>query len=263
MTTPEADSTDIKPLTRRTRAGEIYVRRPDAELQIEKVLTLEKPQVTAMFAGGEKRRDEADYLLDETIVYLLRETLTAAGDDELRDVLYEELNRRIWKLLLKFRRSFINQADFEDFGQQTGLAILRKIFDTRTDAGDFAQVQFGSFVITEAKGVWKGSIVKSNRERDLYEKPREDDENDNTLENLSLTDELSAESRLIINEGLRNLPPEHQTVAALLLDGFQIESKDEDAPTISKMLGVSSRTIRNWMVEMRRSLAGLPGEMRR
>jgi len=261
MNTRDADSTRIKTLTRRTRQGELYVRRPDAQLQIEKILTLEKAQILVMLEGR-KRRDEVDYLLDETIVYLLREA-KIENDNEMIETLYLELNRRIFKLLLKFRAGFKNnQADFEDFGQKVEMAILKKVFDTDSNSADFAQVQFGLFVISEAKGIRKQNLVRVNREEAMFDGGREGEEEDNRLENISSANELSAESRLIIQEGLRNLSPEQQTIAAMLLDGFQIESKNAKEPTISKHLGVSSRTVRNWIKEMRRTLAGYQGEAR-
>ncbi len=262
MTTREADSTDIKPLTKRTRQGELYIRRADAELQIEKVLTLEKPQVLEMLGVG-NRKDEADYLLDETIVYLFRET-RISKDDELFNRIYIELNRRIWKLFLKFRASFKNKSDFEDFGQKTEMAILRKLLDTDLDRADFAQVQFGSFVISEAKSVWKQNLAAVKRDQEFIETPRENDDETgaNGLENLAFRD-ISDEQKMIIREGLSKLSMEYQTVAAMMLDGFQIESKDENELTISKHLGVSSRTIRNWIKEMRSTLADYKGETKR
>ena len=261
MNALDADSTRIKTLTKRTRQGELYVRRPDAQLQIEKILTLEKAQILVMLEGR-KRRDEADYLLDETIVYLLREA-KIENDNEMIETLYLELHRRIFKLLLKFRGSFQNnRADFEDFGQKVEMAILKKVFDTDSNSADFAQAQFGSFVISEAKGVWKQNLVRINREGALFDGGSEGEEEDNRLENIPSANELSAESRMIIQEGLGTLLPAQQTVAAMLLDGFQIESRDAKEPTISKHLGVSSRTIRNWIKEMRQTLAGYQGEAR-
>ncbi|MCY7347386.1 MAG: hypothetical protein LH614_14350 [Pyrinomonadaceae bacterium] len=250
-----ANSTGIKPLTKRTMRGELYLRRADAELQIEKVLMLEKPQILEML-GGSERRDEADCLLDETLVYLFREA-RRAGDDELFNQLYTKLNRRTWKLFLKFRSTFHSQADFEDFGQKTETAILRKLLNTDSDRADFAQVQFGSFIISEAKSVWKQNLATIKRDQGFLDTPREDDDDEtgaNELENLAVGD-LSDERKMIIREGLSKLSPDQQTVAAMLLDGFQIESKDKNELTISRLLGVSSRTIRNWIKEMRSALA--------
>lgn len=262
MNARETDSTDIKPLTKRTRQGELYVRRAETQLQIEKITTLEKPQILEMLDGG-KRRDEADYLLDETLVYLFRES-RRSGNDELFNQIYLELNRRIWKLFLKFRSNFKEQAGFEDFGQKIEMAIVRKLIDTNSDKADFAQVQFGSFVISEAKSVWKQNLAAIKRDQEFLEMPRENDDETgaNELEKLALGD-ISSEQQMIIREGLRKLSTNHQTVAAMMLDGFQIESKDENELTISKHLGVSSRTIRNWIKEMRLTLADYKGETKR
>lgn len=52
-------------------------------------------------------------------------------------------------------------------------------------------------------------------------------------------------------------------VVELLLDGWQIESKELGKPTIRKKLGVSSRTIRNWLKEARLILADHKTEVKR
>jgi len=273
MNLPQANSTvQVKKLTKQTGGGEFYQRRPDAEFQIEKILTLEASQVLAVLdQSGSKNRGEAGYLLDETIVYLLREARLAGRSDggQMFERLYLELNRRIWKLLAKFRGDFkTNYADFEDFGQRAGLTIVRKIFDLEIGAGDYAQVNFGDFVVSEAAGLWKRHLIKLMKEEKLFKAGgRQTDENEdggNQLENLSAEQsELSADRRLIMREGLEKLSAEHRTVAAMLLDGFQIESKNAAEPTISKHLGVSSRTIRNWIKEMRHALEDYRGEARR
>lgn len=263
MTARETNSTEIKPLTKRRRDTDVvYTRRPDAELQIEKVLSLEKPQILAMLENH--RRDEADYLLDETLCYLLREA-RLADDNETVETFYLELNRRVWKLLGKFRRDFINQADFEDFGQKISLTVMMKIFDLLTDAGDYAQVNFGAFVIMEAKVARRQNLVKAKQEETMFAKNDREDEDGKTndpLENISDLRKLNAESRLIMREGFEKLSGEQQIVAAMLLDGFQIESKDEEEPTISRQLNVSSRTIRNWIKEIRVILSDYRSEAR-
>lgn len=262
MEARNADSTNIRPLTKRTMQGEIYLRRAETQLQIEKVLLFDAPQILEMLSGSE-RRGEADYLLDETLVYLFREA-RRSGDENLFNQLYAELNRRIWKLFLKFRSRFHDQSDFEDFGQKTETAILRKLLDADSDRADFAQVQFGSFVISEAKSSWKQNLSMINKDKEFLDAPREDaDETDaNELENLADGD-LSDEEKMIIREGLSKLSPDQQMVAVMLLDGFQIESVDENELTISKHLGVSSRTIRNRIKEMRSALADYKGAAKR
>lgn len=252
-----ANSTGIRPLTKMTADGRLYVRRPDAELQIEKVSTLEKPQILSMLSGG-KECGAADFLLDETLVYLLREA-RRANDENLQGELYAELNRRVWRNIAKFRANFKEPADFEDFGQKTEMAILRKILNVESNAGDFAQVQFGSFVLSEAKSAWKGNLVQIRKDREFLDNPREDDDDGNALENLSLSDDFTPEKGLLFEEKMRRFSPEQQIIAAMLIDGFQIESKRPEELTISKHLKVTSRTIRTRIKEMREILTQTGG----
>ena len=260
MIAPDANSTDVKPLTKRKReTRELYARRPEAELQIGKVLSLEPAQIFELLKN--RQRDAADYLLDETIVYLLREP---ERGEPFRETLYAELNRRIWKLLKKFYKNFNNPADFEDFGQKIEIAILQKIFDVASDSADYAQVNFGDFVVKTAKVVWRGELVKIEREKEIFyvERASEDEDNTTQLENRAADNALS-DYTMMLKEGLAKLPPHIMTVAELLLDGWQIESKNDNEPTISKKLDVSSRTIRNWLKEARAILAEYNREVRK
>lgn len=260
MIAPDANSTDVKPLTKRKReTRELYARRPEAELQIGKVLSLQPAQIFELLKN--RQRDAADYLLDETIVYLLREP---EAEENFLEILYAELNRRIWKLLKKFYKRFNDPADFEDFGQKIETAILQKIFDTNSDSADYAQVNFGDFVIKTAKVAWRGAIVKIEREKEIFyaEREGEDEDNVNQLENRT-TGGAPTDYTMMLKEGLAKLPPHIMIVAELLLDGWQIESKIDNEPTISKKLGVSSRTIRNWLKEARAILADYNAEVRK
>jgi hypothetical protein len=260
MTARDASSANVKKLTKRKKeTGELYARRPEAELQIGKALSLESAQILELLKN--RQRDSADYLLDETIVYLLREP---GIDESFQEILYGELNRRIWKLLKKFYKRFDNPADFEDFGQKIEMAILKKIFDMETDTADYAQVNFGDFVVKTAKVVWRGELVKIEREKEIFYSERESDEdNFQGIENTLKSNDSLTDYTMMLKEGLNKLPPHIMLVAELLLDGWQIESKDESEPTISKKLDVSSRTIRNWLKEARAILADYKAEVRK
>lgn len=255
MTARETNSTEIKPLTKKTETGGVYRRRPDAELQIEKILTLEKPQILGML-GGNKRRDEAGYLLDETIVYLLRER---RDDDFFVETLYAELNRRIWKLLRAFYRKFNHPEDFEDFGQMIEMALIKNIFNLETDAGEYAQVNFGDYVVQTATFAWYARLKKTEREKQIFEIERADGDDaveTKSDENRFVSTEMSQEEKMILRARLAALPENIRNAAILhYLDGWQIESKDAKEPTVSKLFNVSSRTIRNWLTEARAILA--------
>lgn len=260
--TGETNSKNIKPLTKRkVETGEIYRRRAEAELQIGKVLTLEPAQVLELLKN--KQRESEGYLLDETIVYLLRDQ---SLDTNFQESLYAELNRRLWKLLKKFYSRFNNPADFEDFGQKVEFAILKKIFNLSTDAADYAQVNFGDFAISEAKTTWRGELVKIKRENELFYRERREDADEDEFNELDSTlpsNEAPADYIMMLKEGLAKLPPNTMLVAELMLDGWQIESKDPSEMTISRKLDVSSRTIRNWLKEARVILADYNREIKK
>lgn len=260
MTALNANST-IKSLTKRKQeTGELYARRPEVELQIEKILSLADEQILALLEN--KQKGAADYLFDETIVYLLREARNE-NNNSIFETLYLELNRRVWRLMKRFYKNFTNHADFEDFGQAVEMAVIKKIFDITSDSADYAQVNFGDFVVTQAKVLWRGKLARIQQENELFQAERVDEEADEQSENRFALKDISTEKLLIIKEAIAKLPQNIREVAVLhYLDGWQIESKDEGIPTISKQFNVSSRTIRNWLVEARQILAGYEGEGR-
>ncbi len=262
MTASETNSAGIKKLTKRKKeTGELYARRPEAELQIGKVLSMDSDKILQFLKIRERNAD--DYLFDETIVYFLR---NSQGSENFRIDLYRELNRRIWGLLKKFYKRFKTHTDFEDFGQKIELAVIKKVFDKSSDSADYAEVNFGDFVITAAKVAWRGELVSIEREKELFYTEREGsdpEENGSQIENTLKSKDALTDYTMMLKEGLKLLPSHIMTVAELLLDGWQIESKDEQEPTISKKLGVSSRTIRNWLKEARVILAEYQAEVRK
>ncbi|MBS1796679.1 MAG: hypothetical protein JSS81_22805 [Acidobacteria bacterium] len=260
MTTRAGSSAGIKPLTKRAReTGQTFVRRPEVEAQLAEIVALDREEIFARLDN--RNRDSGDYLFDETLVYLLREA-RRENDEQTVETLYPELNRRLWKLFKSYFKYFDEPADFEDFGQKVELEIIRKLLDVETDAADFAEVMFGKFVAMQTHGAWRGSLNRIVREKALFQDARPAD-GDDAPEPQFESKELSAEKRLILREMISKLPPNIMLVAALLLDGWQIESRDENEPTISKMMNVSSRTIRNWLKEARRILADDEGEKER
>ncbi len=259
MTERVGNSTQVKPLTKRKKeTNELYFRRSEVESQIERILSFENQKVFGLIEN--RRRESADYLLDETIVYLLRER----GDDNFYvETLYAELSRRTYKLLRKFYKYFSSAADFEDFAQNVEMEIIKKIFDSDSNAGDYAQVNFGDFVVTRAKAVWRGRWIEMKRENEMYETERGDDEGAEakTDENRFVSGDLSVEEKMVLRARLAELPENIRTAAILhYLDGWQIESSDERQPTVSKFFSVSSRTIRNWFAQAKEILSAQEGD---
>lgn len=240
------------PLTKRTAQGKLYVRRDDAQKQIEDVADLEIDEIRPRL----EVKDRADdfYLLDETLVFLYRRALTG-GDDSLVEAIFIAMDLRIVKLLSKHRNSgFIHGCEFDDLLQDVRFSVLRKIGDLASDIGDFAQVQFGLFVSREAKCVGNKNFGLKDREKIDDNFGRDNDNDSDGLEN-AVSPDPGPEFKAMLRQCWSKFTNEQKIIASMLSDGFQIESKDPNETTISSYLNVTSRTIRNKIGEIRRIAA--------
>lgn len=250
----------VEPLRKRRKdTQELYHRREEVERQIGMVRSLSNPQIFELLQTGQ--RSQPNYLFDETVVYLLR-ARRASGKDADVEELYSVLNSRIWRLLSKFRSKFNDETEFEDFGQNVVMAIVTKILNVSSDSADYAQVNFGDFAVTEAKGVWRGRLVFLAKEDQHIAAQRDGDEDGADPISEIRAGGASALEEMIAREAIGHLPEHLRTVAILLADGWKIESREPAEPTISRYMGVSSRTIRNWVNEAREILGEYRGESR-
>ncbi len=251
MTERAGGSTEVKSFSEQIEDNrDPYALRPEVERQIEEVSMLEDRQVFELLKN---RRESGEYLFDETIVCLLR---ARREDSIFVETLYAELNRRIWKLLRSFYKKFSNVEDFEDFGQAVEMTVIKAIFNTDSDTGKYAKKYFGDFVVKTATYAWYGKLKQDKRFNEMFETESADgNEIAETDKNRFVLKEISAEEKMILRARLVELPENARNAAILhYLDGWQIESKDAHVPTISKLFGVSSRTIRNWLGEARKIL---------
>ncbi len=241
--------THIAQLTKRKANGELYFRRPEVQIQLNRIMELSAEQIFSRL--GLPNREHPDYLLDECLVYLVRH-MRKAGDQYGLERIYVELNRRFWLLIHKSSTGFQDKEEIKDIGQDVERVLLTKIFDTDSDKGDYAQVNFGDFVVTELKGRIKRSWKRQNIEQtfERLDEPKEDSYGEQLvapgLDNLTM-EEVTQNIELI---------PEKTREAAILhyVEGWQIESMDLNEPTVSRQMGVSSRTIRNWFKEAKEIL---------
>jgi RNA polymerase sigma factor (sigma-70 family) len=254
MTKRAGNSPTVKSLTKIAgETGKPYTRRDEVERQIVEVLPFDDRRIFERLKN--RQRDSDGYLLDETIVYLLRKR---RDEEFFRETLYAELNRRIWKLFLKFRKNFNDESDFEDFGQTIEMTIIKNIF-SETGTGDYAQVYFGDFVVKTATYAWYAQLKNIKRDESMFEMKRADDDEEEAAkadENRFVSTEMSSEERMILRTRIAEIPETIRNAAILhYLDGWRIESNDPKEPTISKLMNVSSRTIRNWLAQAREILA--------
>ncbi len=256
MGPPEAVLPRISPLTKVSKTGEVYTRRPEVEQQLQEL-------ALNGFAFDEnalnnRERNSDGYIYDETLVYLIR-IAKEAGDDQILNTLYIELDRRAGLLLGKFRRELFpdDPAGFDDFKQDIAMALLTKIIDTESDAGDYAQVNFGDYLLRVAHDTRKGVFRRLRQRPVLFGDVRPwDDGEGEPFENQITGPGSRIDDALAAREAIALLPEKIKLAAAMYyLDGWQIESNSPSFGTISGYFGVSGRTVRNWLAEARRILS--------
>lgn len=239
-------SGSVRPLTKKIRvSGELYCRRPEVEVQITEVLMLSNAEI--LERKKTRSKDAAGYLLDETIVHLIRNN---DPESDFVNELFGELSARV-ALLSKTDKYFkIKNEDADELLQTACFYLVKQLF-SETDIGDFAEVRFGKYISSFLNGERKKLLVSYNRDA----KNQELDEPNEEGHDFELpSGEPTIEDAMIIASMIDELPEKTRIAAALIADGFQIESKDPDEPTVSKIMKVSSRTIRNWMDDARKSL---------
>lgn len=256
----DTESSAVRPLTKRKKdTQELYRRREEVERQIGRVAELSNAEIFGLLQTTD--RAGAGYLFDETIVYLLRER-HAAADNAGGNELYIVLNARIVRLLSKFSGNFAEPADLEDLVQKVQTSLVEKIFKLDSDIADYAQVNFGDFVVMEARGAWRGRLAAVIKENQHIAAQRDGDEDGPDPISEISSGEASVLERMIASEAIKKLPEHLKIVAILLAEGWKVESRDAAEPTISRYMNVSSRTIRNWVNEAREMLGEYRGELR-
>ncbi len=251
----------IRPLTRVGPRGGVLERRKAVSAQIRSLSGLSWNEITSRLAIP--NRSDQNYLKNETLVHLIREALlqnqdpdpdrSAEGLENALLEMYEELQSRMQKYLRKSRFKPPEMQDIGDWENKVQTVIIEKLMDLDTDRIDFAEVGFFSFIALEARTQRRHFIGETEKRDEFIELDRPNEEgHDFELVSRGLTTEES----LMLREGMHALPENLRRAVILYhFDGWQIESQDPDEPTISRLFGVSSRTIRNWLKEAKRILA--------
>ncbi|QQS40256.1 MAG: sigma-70 family RNA polymerase sigma factor [Acidobacteriota bacterium] len=257
MSGDSGEKVQIRPLTRENADGEVFVRRPAVEAQILSLTGTAPDEIAsrALIPKGDSER----YLREETLVYFFREwrRQLATGENDVRKeyallAVFEEIERRFYRYLRKSRHRPRDKTEFADWARSVSDGFVEKLMDLETDRIDFAEVRFLSFAAMEALG--KAKKTKADSARKSSEISIDDDDREGPpIE--PILDALSPEQEAMLREGLLALPLELREVVILLdFEGWNCESNDPNELTVSRYLGVTSRTIRNRHEKARRIL---------
>jgi RNA polymerase sigma factor (sigma-70 family) len=242
---------NICPLTRRTHdTGALYERSPEVEAQLRHALTLEEAEL--MEALRHDYKSDA-HIKDEALCYLIRE--------RLRDGLHESANafaeillrRHDGTIKRRVARARVEELHREDCGGEITIRLLTELFDTDSDRSDFAQVRFGLYFEKLSYAVINSFRRLQQREGqgETIVSTQDDDAREfDWLDTLADEHALSAENRAIMREALSLLPKDLRQVYVLrYFNGWQVEADSTSKPSISRYLGVTSRTVRNRLRE--------------
>ena len=255
----------VRPLTRCGKDGHVLIRPPEVEEQIVATLALDRHELRRRVAVTD--RDHADYLKDETLVYLLRESYRAE-DHETGDIVAGALSGRCVPYARKHFRSF-GDEDFDDAYADLLSKVLEMILDLETDRGDFLQVRFGRrlrFLALDIFDRYAPRINEARKQRswpstDVYDGSEDGEDRGEPMPAELRTRDDSNDRRLLGDEALRQLTEKQRTAFILkYYDGWPIESKEPGVPSISGYFDVTPKTVNNWLRAAEKALETWRGQ---
>jgi DNA-directed RNA polymerase specialized sigma24 family protein len=269
------------PLTRKKANGQVLTRRSSVEEQITQVIGQKSEEVRKRVRI--KDSDDGQFLSAECLVYLARDA-QRRGDSALLRVVWEALTARVWPFVESNLRTL--GSDYAEDGVVKVTSDMgNEILDLDSDRGDFLQVSFWTTIKRRAIDEFRRQLRIAKRDQKLtsldaipgeegHSSSYGDEEHEFTsppafasaakdpLEQLeSAEDEALAEKshahKLALAEGALASLPEHIRRAYILhvREGWPIESKNPNEPTISAALGKTPRTIRNYLEEAEERLS--------
>jgi hypothetical protein len=249
-----AQTSGVKPLTHiNEQTGRPYERRHEVERKIEEALSLDQVDLLERIEIHE--RSDPRFLEEECLVYLLREYSREETRRGIVNAIFEQLRSRTEKFL-RFELRKLNIDDIEDAWQDVMDVIHTKITGS-DDLGDFAQVNFRSFLAAKVSDVRRKHLRRQNSDsRNVTPSWVHGSEPAGELEGeekyLEPTNDTYLGEDVMNHELLSALSPDDRKLVELRLLGLPIEHTDPSVPTISRYFGVTPRTINNRLHALQR-----------
>jgi DNA-directed RNA polymerase specialized sigma24 family protein len=268
----------LEPLTRRNRAGDLYVRPADIERQVLAALPLSRDELRRRAAVSD--RGSPEYLKEESLVHLLRHHHRHGDEGRVSD-LSAALVRRTTRIIRKRLWSLGNEALEEGYAEVV-TRFFGKILDVASDRADFYEVRFWvalERLCIQVFGLQLVELERRQKEVSFAQVPGYEDDDGDEAEpetkgvRLSEADKRrtsspSSEEPTVDSDRAR----EARRIAITQLEepfrsaymlrhyhGWPIEDQDPNVPTISRHFRKTSRTIRNWLEQAEEVLANWRG----
>lgn len=240
-----------EPLKRKNRNGTPYERPPEIEDWLKRLETVDVAERLRQFATLSKKNP--DYVPSEALVHFLRRACVEGVQGE-----FEKIFRILMKRIERTLRSAISDSSMADAcgirDEIMNRFAERIAKDCRGHTGllDFFEIRFD-----KAFAAFRTSALRQIGPSAVNTVPLGPDENDGVEISAEVeaaaADFLSGNPhklddpafRLELTAAIDTLPDDQKQVIGLLLQGFQIDSKDKNIMTIARILQCDERTVRN------------------
>jgi len=240
-----------EPLKRKRKDGVPYERPPEIEASLKKLEAVDVAERLQQFAM--LSRKSLGYVPSEALVYFLRRAWAEGmrGDfEKIFRILMKRIEQSLCSAIPESRIAGargIREEIMERFAER-----IAKDCGGRIGLLDFYEIRFD-----KAFAAFRTSALRQIGPSVVDTVPLGTD-NDDGLE-ISAEVEAAAAGflggdpeklddpafRLELNAAIDRLPNDQKQVIGLLLQGFQIDSKDKDVMTIARILQCDERTVRN------------------
>ena len=253
----------VRPLTKRRSSGELYIRPPAVETQIDEALNLDLATIRQRLEITNHRT--SGYLRSECLVHLIRESIRT-GDRDKGNLVSPVLLLRC-ETILKNKISDNEFSDAENLRDeilgQFGEMLASDGAGTDPEELDIYEVRFNlafrTFRLDAVKQ--EGNYRKRFLLLPSPSGVEEEESDEDVLARLSDAARIPAtqESRVFLLEVWKPFMalPEEELKAVIFcrIMGYKIESEDPNEVTAATLCNCSGRTIRNRLVRAATKLA--------
>lgn len=240
-----------EPLKKRRKNGVLYERPPEIEAWLTKLETVEDTERLRQFSALSK--GSSGYVPSEALVYFLRRAWADGIHGDFKTIyciLMKRIERSLRSAISDSRMAGaqgVREEIFDEFAERVAK-------DCKGHAGllDFYEIRFD-----KAFAAFRTSALRKIGPSAIDTVPLGTDEDDG----LKISAEVEAAAadflsgdlseiddpafRLELTAAIDCLPDDQKQVIGLLLQGFPIDSMDNNTVTIARLLQCDERTIRN------------------
>jgi len=245
------DAWPVRPLTRTRRDNGLpYIRETDVETQVRALSNLSARERRERLLATAQAWNDAGRLREETLVYFVRE-FAVRGDESMAwriaEVLVDRTAAHVQRKLARWR---LTPEDADDCTRDLFTALCEAVFD-QSAAAEFWEVRFWVCLdrrlwnlIEKRQAVADSEIRPSDQTADDGEGEQDVDRLFARIADTGATPEMMAERTEALSLLTEN---ERRAVYLCYIEGLPEESEDPERPSAARMLGVTGRSIRNYL----------------